>query len=151
MPEPAEVARWIQQQHVRVEKLSAKLSGRIAAIPHGQVDEWLSALASEFEHYRAHFEKHMALEERGGYLAPIVETRPSLSGEVDRLLSEHREISHIMTAIYDELQTLSSATPLTVRDCCARIQSLIGMIAHHEEHENMLVTHVFSQDIGLAD
>jgi hemerythrin-like domain-containing protein len=151
MASPSDIARWMREQHAKVEAVLAKLNGRVAAIPRANVGPWIEALRDEFERFRAHLQKHFALEEEGGYLTSVLQIRPTLHGEVDRLMAEHREISQLMTSIFDEVSRLQGDLPLHMRDACARIQNLIGILEQHEDHENMLVSHVFTQDIGSHD
>jgi hypothetical protein len=96
-------------------------------------------------------QKHFALEEEGGYLASVIQLHPRMHEEVGHLMAEHREISQIMTSIFDEVVHLRTDSPLHIHDACARIANLIGMLKHHEDRENMLVSHVFTQDTGSQD
>ena len=151
MASPSDIARWMREQHDKVEDVLAKLNGRVAAIPRANVGPWIETLRDEFERFRAHLQKHFALEEEGGYLASVLQIRPNLHDEVDRLMAEHRELAQLLTAIFDEVAHLRADSPLHIRDACARIQNLIGILEQHEDHENMLVSHVFTQDMGSHD
>jgi len=151
MASPSDIARWMREQHAKVEAVVAKLNGRVAAIPRANVGPWIEALRDEFERFRAHMHKHIALEEEGGYLASVIQLRPTTHDEVGRLMTEHRELALLLTSIFDEVSHLQTDSPLHIRDACARIQNLIGMLEHHENHENMLVSHVFTQDMGSHD
>jgi len=147
----ADLAEWIRNESKVVERLSGYLCQSIACIPKDNLTDWLSELGGHFERFRAHFQKHMALEEGAGYMAPVLERRPGLGEEVEQLRAQHREISHLMTDIYEQLRRLTPDTPLMALDCCRRIQNLIDCIARHEERENLLVSHVFAQDLGTSD
>jgi len=151
MPRPNEIARWLREQHDKVKDLSAHLDRQVAAVPHHNVDQWLVNLTDEFERYRAHFEKHMALEQEGGYLAPVLEQRPTLAAEVTHLHAQHGQISQVMTWILSELNGLTSANRLLLRDACARIDTLIEIISEHEEQENLLVSQAFTEEVGTKD
>ena len=151
MPSPSDIARWMREQHDKVDVLVAKLRERVAAIPRANIEPWLKTLSDEFERFRAHMQKHFALEEEGGYLASVIQLHPTMHGEVDRLIAEHRELAQLLTSIFDEVAHLQPDSPLHIRDACARIANLIGLLEHHEDHENMLVSHVFTQDMGAHD
>jgi hemerythrin-like domain-containing protein len=151
MANPSDIARWMREEHDKVHDVLASLRERVASIPRANVGPWLKALRNEYEHFRAHLEKHFALEEEGGHLASVLQIHPALNDEVDRLIAEHREFTRLMTAIFDEVAGLQSDLPLYIRDTCARIQNLIVILEQHENHENMLVSHVFTRDMGSND
>ena len=144
-------AKWMREEHHKVDALSRALKEKVSLIPRTGHKVWLEELRSRFEHLRAHMHKHMALEERDGYLPMVTERRPTLSREVDRLKHEHSELSRIMDRIRDELHDLTPDDPLLIEDCCARIDRLLGFVRNHEEHENLLVLSVFDDDLGLND
>jgi hypothetical protein len=149
----AEMSEWIRAESKLVDELSGRLCKEAACVPHENVASWLSDLRAHFERFRAHFHKHMALEEGGGggYLAPVLECRPELTDEVEHLRDEHREMGTLMTSIYDELCDLTPAKPLMMLDCCRRIQHLVQIINHHEDRENLILSLVFSRDLGTTD
>jgi len=151
MQTAVDLAEWIRTESKVVEKLSGRLCKSVACIPQDNLISWLSELTGHFERFRAHFQKHMALEEGAGYLAPVLERRPSLSNEVEHLRSQHDQISILMTAIYQQLCELKPEQPLMMLDCCRRIENLVACIARHEQRENLIVSHVFAQDLGTSD
>lgn len=150
-PHENDIADWMRQQHLKVDELVVSLSGRIAAIPRLNVDKWLADLRAEFERFHAHFVKHMAVEEEGGFMAPVLHQHPRLKPEVDRLLGEHGEVAELMMEIQKSLARITPAQPLHLRDLCGRIQNILNAIEDHEEHENLLVSHAFVDDIGTKD
>ena len=95
--------------------------------------------------------KHMALEERDGYMLPVVEHRPALSREVERLAHEHREFTLIMEIIHRTLSELGPDDQLIIRDCCHRIHDFLLYVEHHKNEENLMVLSVFTDDIGTKD
>ncbi|RJP35763.1 MAG: hypothetical protein C4547_08925 [Phycisphaerales bacterium] len=146
-----ESLRWMIDEHHRVDELMRSLRERVAGVPTYHLEHWIPELRSHFDAFRAHMHKHMALEERDGYLAPVVEKRPTLTPEVERLQHEHREFGQLLDGIHRELSILRSEDRLLVRDCCNRINDLLSYIAHHEKDENMLIMFVFTQDMGTKD
>jgi hypothetical protein len=153
MRSAAEMSEWIQVESKIIDELSGRLCKEASCVPHENVSSWLTGLRCHFERFRAHFHKHMALEEGGGagYLAPVLEYRPELAGEVEHLRNEHSEMGALMTSIYNELCDLSPGQPLTMLDCCRRIQNLMEVISHHEDRENLILSLVFSRDLGTTD
>ncbi len=143
--------KWMREEHAKVAELSGKLRRKVAAVPRSGFEIWLGELRREFEHLRAHHSRHMAYEEEGGYLAPVLERRPTLSMEVERLRSEHAQLGRIMTALHATLAELSADDRLLLRDCCSRIGMLLSYIEEHEGRENLIVLSVFTNDIGTKD
>ncbi len=153
MRSAAEISEWIKTEAKIIEELSDRLSKAAACIPSRNESAWLTDLRVHFERFRAHFHKHMALEEGGGggYLAPVLELRPEWAGQVEHLQDEHRELSTLMTDIYHELNELEPGKTVTMLDCCRRIQNLMEVIRHHEDRENLILALVFSRDLGTTD
>ena len=148
---PKELAEWLQKEHVQVEELSNGLREQVATLPRRHLGRWLADLCAQFECFRAHLQKHMALEEYDGYLSAVLECRPTLSGRVSVLKHEHLEMGQLMTSIYQTLRAITADDRLIMRDCCSRIRHLLDSVEEHETAENMMVTYVFTQDIGTQD
>ncbi len=146
-----ELAGWMRREHDKVAELSARLREKAALCPSWHRQTWIQAVGEAFEHFRAHLTRHMALEERDGYMAAVVELRPAYSREIERLAHEHREIIRLMGEIHDSFQHLGPEDQLLIRDCCLRIQNLLGYVEHHERDENLMVLSAFTHDIGTED
>jgi len=148
---PKQLAQWMHDEHDRVHDLAVTLRETIAKVPLSHRGDWLEALRGRYEHLRAHLHKHMALEERDGYLPTVAARRPSLSKEVDRLRHEHEELTQIMDGIRRDLLEVRETDPLMIQDCCCRIENLVSSIERHEQDENLIVLSVFTDDIGTKD
>ncbi len=148
---PKQLAQWMHDEHERVHDLATTLKETIVTVPLSHRGEWLEKLRGRYEHLRAHLHKHMALEERDGYLPTVAAHRPSLSKEVDRLRHEHDELMRIMDGIRRDLDDLNESDPLLIDDCCRRIENLIGSIDRHEQDENLIMLSVFTDEIGTKD
>ena len=146
-----EVVRWIRLEHEKVEYLSDELRKVVAYIPRANMQAWISDAGRVFEHFRAHVIKHMALEEREGYLVAVSERRPALATQVERLKHEHIELGRILDEIARGLTAVCVDDRLLIRDLCRRIDNLLGYVEHHENEENLLVTSAFTFDIGTTD
>ena len=148
---PEDLANWMREEHGKVEQLARRLQEHVGCVPNTNRAHWIEVAQKAFEHFRAHVTKHMALEEKDGYMSSVVERRPALSKEVDRLIEEHKAFTLIMDNIHHVLQTLRPEQSLLIRDCCHRIRSLLSYIEHHEKDENLMVISVFTDDIGTKD
>jgi len=146
-----ELAVKLKAEHEAVEVLVDRLREWVAVVPRANIADWIGELRNRFEHLRAHMIKHMALEEQEGYMKTVVEMRPTLSPEVERLQHEHEEIGKIMAGVHEAVEALKPADRLLVRDCCRRIDNLIHYIEHHENDENLLLITSLTSDLGAND
>lgn len=145
---PNELGRWLRDEHEKVNELSARLRDQIAGVPRSRGQAWIDELRERFEHLRAHLVKHMALEEHDGYMDAVLELRPTLSDEVDRLRKEHDELRRLQDMIHASLAVLQPGERLLTRDAGRRIEDFLSYVEGHAHHENVLVLAVFTDDIG---
>lgn len=142
----------LAKEHAVLRRLMAELHGICTESPKTGVAEWVGRLRDRFEHFEAHYTRHMALEERGGYLAPVRdEARPTLNKEVTRLLAEHPQFIIMMGSIRAQLLKLAPSDSLLIRDLCARIAQLLSYIEQHEQEEDLLLIDGVNRDIGVKD
>lgn len=145
------IADWVRREHEKVREVATRLQEKVAIVPRTNHAKWIQEAREAFDHLRAHMIKHMALEEQDGYMATVVELRPALSREVDRLSHEHAELMQIMDSIHEDLHELRGEDHLLILDSCRRIQNLLHYLEHHEKDENLLLLSTFSNDVGTKD
>jgi hypothetical protein len=145
------LAKWIQEEHAKVEELAHDLAELAVEPPASRRGVWLLELRERFERFRAHVIKHMAMEEEGGYMSEVLERRPTLTPEVQALRHEHGEIMRLLEFIHQSLETVTDEDRLIICDCCSRIRDVLSYGEQHVQRENLLVTSVFTQDIGSND
>lgn len=148
---PHGTADWIRNEHKAVNHLMDRVKSAVDPVPATERHTWLDALRQNFGRLRAHFKEHIKAEEYDGFMGPVLERRPTLSREVRHLKDEHVELVASLDRIWQDLIDLQPNDTLPLEDACHRIRHLISAIEHHEEHEELLVTFVFSQDIGTSD
>jgi len=148
---PKELAAWLKQEHDLVNELAATLSEKVALVPRTNEQAWIDGVREAFEHFRAHMTKHIALEEQGGYMEPVIEQRGALEPQVARLKHEHKEIVALMHATHSLLEDLQPQDRLIMRDICHRVQDILRYVDHHTQSENMLLLSAFTDEIGTKD
>jgi hemerythrin-like domain-containing protein len=146
-----EAGKWFREERAKMRGLSDQLRKLIAVTPRTGVEAWLKQLADHFERFRAHCCQHMAYEEKGGYLEPVLNHRPTLSNKVEQLKSDHQEILRLMTDINEQIARLKPGNHILIDECRDRIRRFLEFADEHDRHENMLVSYAFSQDIGTSD
>ncbi len=140
-----DIIRWLRSEPGGTRELADRLRAAIANPPRARRQEWIEGLQSAFSAFAAHVRRRMAEEEAGGYLQPVIKVRPSLAEAVEVLRHEHRELTRIMERIQSTVQQLAPWHNFLIRDCCKRIENLVCWVERHEEHENHLVTYVFTE------
>lgn len=93
----------------------------------------------------------MALEENDGYLRLVVDRRPALTREVERLYHEHDELVRLMGAIHREVTAIQPEDSLLVREFCRRIDTLLEFVERHEADEELLMLDGVVRDLGTKD
>ena len=146
-----ELAEWMKTEGARVNELALGLREHIISIPSGSLKEWLAELAQRFDHFAAHLRRMMNIEEEDGYLAPVIQERPSLSKQVDMLRHQHDELRCLIDDLERAVHSLKPTDQLLIRDCCTRLQVFLGHVSRHGEHENHIVLYSFTQDMGINE
>lgn len=148
---PEMLASWIQTEHAKIDALAIELQEKVAVIPRAHQQRWIADVRASFEEFADCVHRHQSLEEQDGYMTAVVDERPSLSHEVDRLAHEHGELAQLMNGIKRQLSELTPDDALLIRDACRRIQNLLLYLEHHTKEENLMVMSVFQLDLGTDD
>ena len=146
-----EIARWLQEEHLKLQTLSDTLREKVAVAPHRSADKWIEGLARQFDKFRAHCCKHFAMEEQGGYLLLVLERRPTLSARVAQLKHDHQEIMQLLDSVQAEIAALHPSDQILIDDCRDRIRRCLRFCEAHEKEENSIVSYVLTTDEGTKD
>jgi hemerythrin-like domain-containing protein len=143
--------RLLAEEHERLNQLMDELRGEIAVVPRSGLAPWIDRLKEQFLHFEAHLIKHMALEEQGGYLAPVATERPTLTTQVARLKNQHGEFVRILHLLRQQVQQLQPADSIMPRDWCHHVARLLAYVDQHEHEEDLVLLDGVSRDIGVKD
>lgn len=144
-------AKLMQEQHVVLLELTRVLKEHIVKQPGIPCEDWLHGLRVGFERLRKHLEQSYNAKRDGGYLEHVLELRPNLSGQVDRIRHEHDEILKMSSWIINELAETTCTDRVLIADAAARIQRFMAIATQHNQRESMLTMLVFNQDLGGFD
>ncbi|HOO17242.1 MAG TPA: hemerythrin domain-containing protein [Phycisphaerae bacterium] len=147
----ATLASWMRNESARIRDLASELREHVTTIPPRSREPWLKELALRFDHLKAHLYRMMAIEEEDGYLTPVIEHRPGLTGAVEALRHEHDELRWLTENLAETVRNLKPEDNLILRDTCTRIQVYLGHVQRHEEHENHIVLYTLTEDIGTTE
>jgi hypothetical protein len=85
--------------------------------------------------------RHFFLEERGGYMAPVLEEAPQFAHAAQELLDEHRHLEESLTALIRE------ASRAQVDDgLWTRVAEWLAQVRRHESRENQIVQEAYNRD-----
>lgn len=94
--------------------------------------------------------EHMEFEERGGYMAPVVERVPDRLPEAQALQHQHAELQTELREITQALESEPAASTFE-DELNPRLRRWLRALRTHEHHENALVQRAFSSDLGVGD
>ena len=140
-----------ETEHHEIDRLGQDLRRNAAVIPRRPQLDWIRQIRSQFECFRTRMKQHLAWEEERGYLQVVLDRRPTLSGRLENLRTEHLDLCLLLDELSRIAERMTPERLLLVRDFCNRAGDLIGYIEHHESEENDLLEFVFSHDIGTKD
>ena len=146
-----ELSAWMLKEHEQIHELSAQLREKVAMPPRGGRAEWIEDLQNRFVEFAERLDRHLKLEEEGGYLTQVMEQRPTLSEAVNIIRHEHEELTRILADLRVAVIELAPTDILLLRDCCKRVDHFLTWLERHEEHENHIMIYAFTQDMGAGD
>lgn len=148
---PRESAKWICDEHTKVQEFSYSLRQNLAIPPVGARAVWLPELRKRFSNLCEHLRRHMRLEESDGYMRHVISRRPTLTRQVEALQHEHSELERLMSQIDTAIGDLAPADSMLIRHAVARIGMFLSYVEHHKEQEEHLVMYTFTEDLGVGD
>ncbi len=109
----------------------------------------LSSVRFMAQSLERHLRRLMALEEDGGYLAVVTETKPCLSEKVAPLHADHLRFEETLDRLMGNLRQLQDHPQRDALDlACHRLDTLIQEIDRHNRAEAALVQQVLCEDEG---
>jgi len=97
-----------------------------------------------------HLERQLALEEFDGYMEAVIESNPSLSGQIEKLKHEHDEFREATHRICSRLDSLTPGDAAAFEATCGEIRQLLARLAEHSRKEiNLLQESFLQEEVGL--
>jgi hemerythrin-like domain-containing protein len=97
---------------------------------------------------RRHLERLMSLEETGGYMDIVLETKPNLGSKVDRLRQEHERFRHAGKRIARHFEQLAATDHDAFDGICGELAELLDRLERHGQREAVLFQEAFKQEEG---
>lgn len=143
--ENAATQALIEQHHdivAIVDRLGAVIRTSIGLLPEAQkrrlFNELMGTLIQKLE-------RHFQYEERGGFMTDVVQRRPALAADVERLLTEHGNMIGQLRWIR------ARCIELDLETLQKHVQSFVDKFSHHEHHETDLIQGVYYGETGAGD
>jgi len=116
----------------------------------GSDKEWADQCMALFGPFFGHLRKHFSVEETGGFMTPVLEVRPTLHPQIEKLKQEHVDMIGKGCMIIERLRGAGDAD-WRMEDVHSHILSLLDALQKHEQTENQLLVMAFGVDIGPGD
>jgi hypothetical protein len=143
-----EIGLRLQEEHRALLKLCQVVKAHIASQPQVDLGTWLDGLRVAFERLHAHVERCLDMKARDGYLATILQERPTFARRVAAIQAEQGQLLRMSESIRQDLAATKADEGLVVADLCARVERFITVVGQHEQRESLIVLFAFNQDIG---
>lgn len=127
----------IQHQHVRdaLRQLMGLLDNATGDA------QWAAKMRQRLADLRDQLKQHFDTEAEGGYLEEACVYHPELSGEMQRILSEHEGLLSELDRAVDQCESARSS-PNAIQES---VRQLAERLAAHEDAENRLLLQAFGE------
>ena len=146
-----EIIRKVRKEHETLAGITAELEAAVESPASGNPGAWLEKVTDKFEHFRAHLIHRIALEEMGGFLNIVVERNPTLATQVEHLRHTHQGMIEAAGDTMSSLRKLNAAQGKAVDEAVLLVKMALSEVAAQEQAEALLVSFVFTQEIGVGD
>ncbi len=128
-----------------------KMLAQVRRLTAGPIDVTRDrSLANLLDQVDAEVREHMAFEEQGGYLAPVLQKLPGHQKTVEQLLSEHALLQAALAEVLTQLRACSNLFEFR-ETISPRLDEWLDNMRDHERRENLLVQEAFNTDISACD
>jgi hemerythrin-like domain-containing protein len=111
----------------------------------------LSSLRFMSQAFERHLERLMTLEEHDGYMEVVVESRPTLSPQVDALRQDHDAFRRALRKIDARMERLSADDAAAISQVCDDLATLLQRVDEHSAKEVDLLQELLIQEEGGQD
>jgi hypothetical protein len=108
----------------------------------------LSSLQFTMKSFQRHLERVMLIEEEGGYLADIADSRPNLTSRIESLGRQHDRFRARIRQIEPRLSELNDWEEAQFGEVCDEIRDLLDRVDAHDAEEVDLLQESLLLDEG---
>jgi hemerythrin-like domain-containing protein len=147
----SQLAARMQEEQKAMRTLMQTLRRHVADVPELDRQDWLHGLRRGFDRLHAHLDQMFRTKADGGYLKELLDVRPTLSPQVERMQCEHDQMLQMAERLREDLGRMEPTAGLLIADACARVARFIAVVSQHQHREDTIALLVFNQDIGAGD
>lgn len=145
----AGLAQQVLLEHQTLESVTAALRVTMGWSYEGDdLSRKLSSLTFVGKSFQRHLKRLIALEEEGGYMAVVLESRPELSEEVASLEQEHGRFRKALAGILRRLRQVSPDDRARLASLSDELGTMLDAIDAHNRKENRLLQEALLRDEG---
>lgn len=108
----------------------------------------ISSLQFTIQSLQRHLERVMKIEEEGGYLAIVLDTKPQLQDRLEALAGDHQSFRLRMKALAPALNSLNEWEEDSFKRVCTELRQLLDDIDQHDRQEVGLLQESFVEEEG---
>ena len=148
LPETSTVAvSWMEHtvlEHIK-RALRVTLDWRA---PEVSMPRKLSSVQFTMQSFNRHLERVMSIEEEGGYLVEIADTRPNLQSRIEALARDHIRFRARIRELVPQLSELNDCEESQFGEICDEIRTLLQDVDEHDALEIDLLQESLLVDEG---
>jgi hemerythrin-like domain-containing protein len=93
----------------------------------------LSSLQFTIKSFQRHFDRVVSIEDEGGYMADVLESKPYMEERVEHLARDHARFRERLRKLISELSEIKEWDESRFEHVCHDLSSLIASIDRHNE------------------
>jgi hemerythrin-like domain-containing protein len=95
----------------------------------------LSSLQFTIKSFQRHFERVISIEEEGGYMADVLDSKPYLQERIDQLAGDHAHFRERLRRLIPELNDIKEWEEPRFNQLCDDLRSLLDDVDRHDARE----------------
>lgn len=108
----------------------------------------LSSLQFTIKSFQRHFDRVISIEESGGYMSEVAESKPHLENRVKNLQSDHSRFRTRLNQLKSELSDIHEWDEAGFEQACEELRRLLDDIDRHDASEVDLLQESLMTDEG---
>lgn len=108
----------------------------------------LSSLQFTIKSFQRHFERVIAIEEEGGYMADVLDAKPYMQERIDRLAGDHARFRQRLRKLIPELNDIKEWEEPRFNEVCDELRALLDDVDRHDAREVELMQESLLLDDG---
>ncbi len=138
---------WIEHQmleHIK-NALRVTINWRAPSVSSGRK---LSSVRFAMRSFQRHLLRVVKIEEEGGYLFGLSDSKPNSQHQIERLQDDHRRFRNFANELMETLDDMADWESDELNDVCTQIATLLEDVDRHDAEEVQLLQEMILHDEG---